>query len=64
MKDAGLHDVEVLAVEGIGWVAGDLSERLDNPESLAELLRLLDLLEREEPILGASPHLLGIGRIP
>jgi len=64
MMDAGLHDVEVLAVEGIGWVAGDLGERLDNPESLAELLRLLDLLEREEPILGASPHLLGIGLVP
>jgi SAM-dependent methyltransferase len=64
LEDAGLRDVEVLAVEGIGWVADDLGERLDDAYMRAELLRLLELLERETPILGVSPHLLGIGRIP
>jgi len=64
LEDAGLERVEVVAVEGIGWAAGDLSERLDDAVKRAELLRLLELLEKEAPILGVSPHLLGIGWNP
>ncbi len=60
-EDAGLADVSVLAVEGIGWVAADLNERLDDELKRTELLRLLERLEQEPSILGASPHLLGIG---
>lgn len=61
MLEAGLVDVEVLAVEGVGWVASDLDERMADEESQAKLLELLELLEREPSILGASPHLLGVG---
>lgn len=64
LENAGLRDVSVLAVEGVGWVAGDLGGRLDDPPRRAELLHLLELLEREESILGASPHLLGVGFVP
>jgi ubiquinone/menaquinone biosynthesis C-methylase UbiE len=63
-EDAGLQDVEVLAVEGIGWVTADLADRLDDASKRSELLRLLELLEGERSILGASPHLLGVGRVP
>ncbi len=62
-EDAGFADVEVIAVEGISWAAADLDERLADPEKRASLFRLLDRLEREKPILGASPHLLAIGRV-
>lgn len=64
LEDAGLQDVGVIAVESAGWVAPDLSERLDDTTRRAELLRLLELLETEAPILGASPHLLGVGWVP
>jgi ubiquinone/menaquinone biosynthesis C-methylase UbiE len=64
MREAGLQDVEVLPIEGIGWAASDLGERLDDESRLAELLNLLELLEREDSILGASAHLLGIGWNP
>jgi len=64
LRDAGLQDVEVLAVEGISWVAADLADRLDDASKRSELLRLLELLEGERSILGASPHLLGVGRVP
>ncbi len=63
-QEAGLERVEVLAVEGIGWVAGDLADRLDDELSRRKLLRLLEQLEREPAILGASPHLLAIGFVP
>lgn len=61
LEESGLQDVQVLAVEGIGWAAHDLEDRLANGEKRAELLRLIERLEREDSILGASPHLLGIG---
>lgn len=64
LRDTGFLNVEVLAVEGIGWVAADLADRLDDASKRSELLRLLERLEGEEPILGASPHLLGVGRVP
>jgi SAM-dependent methyltransferase len=58
---AGLVNTEVLAVEGIAWAAADLDERIADDAKRAALLRLLQRLEREESILGASPHLLGVG---
>ena len=63
MRDAGLVDVEVLAVEGIGWAASDLDERMTREEDQRKLLELLEQLEREPSILGASPHLLGVGLV-
>jgi SAM-dependent methyltransferase len=57
---AGFEDVTVLAVEGIGWVAGDLEERHRDPARWDFLLGLLRSLEREPSLLGASPHLLAI----
>lgn len=64
MREAGLVDVEVLAVEGIGWVASDLDERMAREDDQQKLLELLEQLEQEPSILGASPHLLGIGFTP
>ena len=61
LVDAGLTDVEVLAVEGIGWAAQDLDERMAEEEAQQKLLALLEQLEKEPSILGASPHLLAVG---
>ena len=64
MRDAGLADIAVLAVEGIGWVGEDLDERMARDDDQQKLLDLLQRLEREPSILGASPHLLGVGFVP
>jgi ubiquinone/menaquinone biosynthesis C-methylase UbiE len=61
LEEAGLEKVEVLAIEGIGWVAADLDDRLDDGEQQRRLMTLLQQLERQPSILGASPHLLGVG---
>ncbi len=58
---AGLGNVEVFAVEGIAWAAADLGERLADDDRRGALLRLLERLETEPSILGASPHLLAVG---
>jgi hypothetical protein len=52
----------VLAVEGIGELLGDLGEWLDDPARRKLLLRTLARLEREPSLMGASGHLLAIGR--
>lgn len=63
LAEAGLKDVEVLAIEGIGWVAADLDDRLEDGPSRQKLLDLLAKLETEPGILGASPHLLAVGYV-
>lgn len=62
LSDAGLTGVEVFAVEGIAWAAPDLDERIADPEKRKLLLDLLRSLEREETLLGATGHLLAVGR--
>ncbi len=60
---AGLTNVEVIGVEGIAWAAADIDERMADEAKRASLLELIERLEREESILGASPHLLAVGWI-
>lgn len=64
MADAGLVDIQVLAIEGIGWAAQDLDERMAEEASQQKLLELLERVETEPSLLGASPHLLGVGCVP
>ena len=61
VADAGFASVEVLAVESMAWLAGDLTERLADPHRRRQLLELADRLSREPTLIGASPHLLAIG---
>lgn len=64
LTDAGFLDVEVVAVEGIAWLAPDLAERLADPERRGPLLDLTARLAREPSLMGISPHLLALGRTP
>jgi ubiquinone/menaquinone biosynthesis C-methylase UbiE len=61
LLSAGFSEVHVLAVEGIGWADRDLDGRRCDPDRWATLLGLIRRLEREPSLLGASPHLLGLG---
>ena len=62
MVDAGFVNPEILPVEGIGWAVPDLAQALDDVEKRERLLNFLRRIETEPTLLGASPHLLGIGR--
>jgi len=64
LTDAGFEAVAVLAVEGIAWVTPDLGARWADDGARAFLEDLLRDLEREPSLLGASPHLLGVGCRP
>ena len=59
---AGLEHVGTFAVEGPVWLLGDLATHTD-PQRWQRLLGVLRRLEQEPSLLGASGHLLAIGRI-
>lgn len=62
LAEAGLHDVELIAVEGVGSFLENIVELLESPETRHVLMRWIELTEREPSMLGASGHILAIGR--
>jgi hypothetical protein len=52
----------VLGVEGPGWTLGDFDGRWADPLARADILHVARRLEDEPSIVGASAHLIGIGR--
>jgi SAM-dependent methyltransferase len=59
LTEAGGRDVELVAVEGFGWLLDDLAERMRSPE---ELIRAIRLTESEPSMLGVSAHVIGVAR--
>jgi SAM-dependent methyltransferase len=60
LLEAGFLSVQILPVEGPGWLAKGIASLGADPE----LLALLRRLEGDESLLVLSAHLLGIGRAP
>lgn len=61
LTTAGLADIQVLAVEGPGSFR-DLGASLEDPTCRDALLRATRRVEDEPTLMGASAHLMGIGR--
>jgi SAM-dependent methyltransferase len=61
LEGAGFRVSTLLAVEGFGWVLGDLDRHLEDPE---RLLRVLALCESEPSMLGCSAHVIGVAVRP
>ncbi len=62
LADAGFELVELVAVEGPGWLAQDFAGLWDVLEQRERLLAVLRRVEHEPALIGASSHLLVIGR--
>jgi len=61
VEEAGFAVEGMFGVEGPGWL---LSERWEDAVSRQNILRAARLLEQEPSVIGASSHLLAIGRVP
>lgn len=62
LQAAGFCDVRLFCVEG-PEIAGDALTAIgNNPDSLKEFLHLLELIENDRSIMGASGHILAIGK--
>jgi ubiquinone/menaquinone biosynthesis C-methylase UbiE len=64
MHRAGLVAASVRAVEGPGWMLQDFDARWDDEALRNDILEVARKLECEPSIIGASAHLLGVGRRP
>ncbi|HUO16024.1 MAG TPA: class I SAM-dependent methyltransferase [Verrucomicrobiae bacterium] len=59
---AGFEVVEVVAIEGPGWLARDFDRLWQDSAQRERLLDCVRQVEREPSILGASAHIMCIGR--
>jgi SAM-dependent methyltransferase len=64
MHRAGLTAVSVRGVEGPGWMLQDFDDRWEDEVLRQDMLDLARKLECEPSIVGASAHLLAVGRRP
>lgn len=62
LEEAKFKLVELYAIEGFAGFLPDFEERWADPRQRAEILRIAEALEREDHLLGATPHLLAVGR--
>ena len=62
LREAGLDLAGLFAVEGPGAFVPDFRRRWEDARSRERLLDLVRRVEREPALLGASPHLLAVGR--
>jgi ubiquinone/menaquinone biosynthesis C-methylase UbiE len=59
---AGFQILAVVAIEGPAWLARDFDRLWDDPAQRERLLEAVRKVEREPSILGASAHVMAIGR--
>ncbi len=59
---AGFQVVTLAAIEGPGWLADDFERLWSNPQQRERLLAVIRQVESEPSVIGASSHLMAIGR--
>lgn len=59
---AGFQVLEILAIEGPGWLARDFDRLWNDPAQRERLLNVVRKVEKEPSILGATSHIMAIGK--
>jgi ubiquinone/menaquinone biosynthesis C-methylase UbiE len=59
--EAGFANIEILGVEGPGWLFADFEERWKDERRRNDLLMVARAFEREVSVQGVSAHLLAVG---
>jgi len=62
LLSAGFQVVAVAAIEGPGWLARDFDRLWNDPAQRERLLAAVRKVEREPSVIGASSHIMAIGR--
>jgi ubiquinone/menaquinone biosynthesis C-methylase UbiE len=62
VANAGFDVDALYGIEGPGWMVSDFLARWSDPDRRAIILQAARLLESEDTIIGASAHLLVVGR--
>jgi hypothetical protein len=64
LRAAGFDAVQVLGVEGAGWMVPDFNDRWADPARREDLMATARAFESEPSIVGVSAHLLALARRP
>jgi len=64
VTEAGLDQLDLLGVEGPGWLLPDLDRRWEDPAERERLLEAARAIERDPALLGLHAHLLVVARRP
>jgi SAM-dependent methyltransferase len=64
VRDAGFPLAELIAVEGFGYLLGDLDQRLDDDTDRVALFEMLHDFQADDGALNVSPHLLAVATRP
>ena len=64
VKEAGFVVEALVGIEGPAWAVPDLDAWLEDPRRRAKLLATIGRVEAEPSLIGASVHLLVVGRRP
>jgi ubiquinone/menaquinone biosynthesis C-methylase UbiE len=64
VSEADLQHKATMAIEGPAWLLQDLDEQWQDPRRRSAILEVVRALEAEPSMLGASSHLLVVGRRP
>ncbi len=59
---AGFTEIEVVAIEGPGWLARDFERLWNDPRQRERVLAAVRKVESEPSMLGASSHIIAIAR--
>jgi ubiquinone/menaquinone biosynthesis C-methylase UbiE len=62
IEEAGFKLETLVGIEGIGWLLQNFDAMWDDPTKREWILHVVRRLEGEETLLGASSHLMAIGR--
>jgi ubiquinone/menaquinone biosynthesis C-methylase UbiE len=60
--EAGFEVEALVGIEGPGWVLPELDSWLEDPQRHSRLLEAVKRVETEPSLLGASAHILAVGR--
>ena len=62
MAEAGFEVEALVEIEGPGWVLADLDHWLEDSAWRSSFLEAIRRVEKEPSLLGASAHILVVGR--
>lgn len=63
IQQSGFKNVSILAVEGPVWHKGIMANLYKDQNSWEDLLKIIEKIESEESITGASAHIMAIGKV-
>jgi SAM-dependent methyltransferase len=64
VRGAGFPSVEILGVEGPGWMLANLQARWADPIGRRQILDAARAIEREPSLMGLHAHILAVARTP